>query len=509
MADTFRNPYSQTSPIGAALADLTRVMLSGPSRAEKITAAENMLKIKRANENLLKAQTIIGTPGYDQNAFAAAALGGGVSGGDAGDYTMLTQDPNAAWDDQALNNAYIRTGGAPTNTAGAFKFGEANDRTQAANTLAETNRNNVATLAQDQSQFNVTSGETGRHNLATEGETARQFNQNPYVAIGDSGMPEVFTNLDAIGRPANVPEANMRGALIRDNFPNLDALTQRQAAVLGAEGTGNPPRAKMYVLPNGDVGRTTDDRTDMVTGQPLPVDARLSDITDSSDTFEDSELAKRRGEILQKRQAVENIVQQSNNLRGLLSQPNADAAAGFLGAAAGTVNGWASQAQAALRLAGVEEPAEVRSAETYLPMLQQLGIQNAVTGSALVDLAYTYAEDRDGDGQKSVDDVAQAMRTIGASLGDPVAMQAVVLEAAKRALKNYASYEGTVRGMYGDRLNVGPAQFSPLDGAAPPAPAPTAAPIASAVTISSDEEYNALPPGTLYTAPDGSTRRKP
>ena len=73
MADTFKNPYNYTSPIGAALADLTRTIISGPSRAEKIAAAENMLKIKRANENLLKAQTIISTPGYDQNAFAAAA----------------------------------------------------------------------------------------------------------------------------------------------------------------------------------------------------------------------------------------------------------------------------------------------------------------------------------------------------------------------------------------------------------------------------------------------------
>ncbi len=218
MADTFKNPYNYTSPIGAALADLTRAVISGPSRAEKITAAENMLKIKRANESLLQAQTIIGTPGYDQNAFAAAALGGGVSGSDLGDYGLFTQDPNAAWDDPTLNNAFIRAGGAASGPAGAFKLGESNEMQRAADALAQQN-----------AQFGI-----GQQNEMTKAANAlaeqkRQFDMDPLAAVVN-GKPVYVPQSGAFGSGVApvISETENKAIAAQNLFPNLTDLEQRR-----------------------------------------------------------------------------------------------------------------------------------------------------------------------------------------------------------------------------------------------------------------------------------------
>lgn len=251
MADTFKNPYNYTSPIGAALADLTRAVISGPSRAEKITAAENMLKIKRANESMLTLQNQLGafgTPDFNLPAAAAAAAGAGYSGlPDAN--LMLTADSAPSLTDESIGRAQLGAGGAFSGTNVGFQQDQTRQATQAANTLAETKRDNMATLA----------------------ETGRQFDQKPYVAIGDDGMPEVFTNLTALGHRANVSETDMKGALLGENFANLGvpgAFTPQQETVLGARGTGaQTPRN--YVNPDGSVAITYDGVTDAQTGQRL------------------------------------------------------------------------------------------------------------------------------------------------------------------------------------------------------------------------------------------------
>ena len=250
MADTFKNPYNYTSPIGAALADLTRTIVSGPSRAEKIAAAENMLKIKRYNENLLATQEGLrgfGTPTFNLPDVAASAIGAGVSGADLGDYNMLlTANGADSLTDPAIDLAQRGAGGAYSGTYAGFSEDQGNQNMRAANTLAETHRNNVATL----------------------GENARQFDQKPFTAIGDSGRPEVFTNLTAVGRPANVSETDMKGALLGENFANLGALSPEQQTVLGARGT-TAPTPRNYANPDGTVSITYDGITDAQTGQRL------------------------------------------------------------------------------------------------------------------------------------------------------------------------------------------------------------------------------------------------
>lgn len=482
MADTFRNPYNYTSPIGAALADLARTVISGPSRAEKIKAAEEMLKVKRANENLLKAQTIIGTPGYDPNAFASAALGAGISGGDLGDYGLFTQDPNAAWDDPALNNAFIRAGGAPSSTAGAFLTGEQNEMTRAANALA-----------QDESQFGRSLAATNQRHSDALATDRWKFANTPFEAIGPDG-PQVFTNLTAPGQPAITSETDMKGYLLGENFGNLGALPPAEQTVLGARGTGNGPRAKMYTLPDGTRGRTFDDMTDAVTGAPLPGDALVGDAELVGTDFTNTELAKHRESLIQRRVAVEDVIGQVNELDRMLASPNAGAAVGIIGSGAGIINNLASQVEAGLQLAGIDTPPEVRDILTYQSTFRSLGVDNAQIQSALIDLAYTVADAREG-GQKSVEDVNNALRTIGANLGDPVAMRTVLRKAAERAVRGYQASENIFRGVYGDKLNLPEAQFSPVSGVAPAPAASAARPRATNPTTGEVVEWD----GTQWT----------
>ncbi len=497
MADTFKNPYNYTSPIGAALADLTRAVISGPSRAEKITAAENMLKIKRANESMLALQNQLGafgTPDFNLPAAAAAAAGAGYSGlPDAN--LMLTADSAPSLTDESIGRAQLGAGGAFSGTNVGFQQDQTRQATQAANTLAETKRDNMATLA----------------------ETGRQFDQKPYVAIGDDGMPQVFTNLTALGHRANVSETDMKGALLGENFANLADLGPEQQTVLGARGTGNPPRAKMYTMQDGTIGRTFDDTTDAVTGQPLPQDAVIGETSLTGGDFQDTELAKQRQELIARRQSVEGLIGQVNELDQMLAAPGAGASVGIIGSAAGAINGLASQVEAGLQIAGIQSPPELRDVMTYQGTLRALGIDNAQIQSALIDLAYSVADSREG-GQKSVSDVDNALRTIGASLGDPVAMRTVLRKAAERAVTGYGAAARILSQVYGDKLKLPPVQFSPVVngtiGESPPGPvvgqpAPAAAPADGIPTVATPEEAAALPPGTKFRTPDGRVKVRP
>lgn len=74
---TYTNPYGYTSPIGEALGNLGRVLMSGPSQAEKIKIAEEALKLKRIREGTTKVSDLFalyGTPGFDRNAAMSAAV---------------------------------------------------------------------------------------------------------------------------------------------------------------------------------------------------------------------------------------------------------------------------------------------------------------------------------------------------------------------------------------------------------------------------------------------------
>lgn len=255
MADTFKNPYNYTSPIGAALADLTRTIVSGPSRAERIAAAENMLKIKRANESMATLQTQLGafgTPDFNLPAAAAAAAGAGYTG--LPDANLMLSANGKSWDDPSVDAAYRGTGGAASGTAGAFKLGQSNENMRAANALGETTRFHDATLAQDESQF-------GR----TLGETQRQFDQKPVASIVN-GQP-VFTpqsGLFGMGVAPVLSETENKALAAQNLFPNLTDLEQRRYI-------GVDPSMSDYanvVDPNGNVTIADPSAMQGLVGQP-------------------------------------------------------------------------------------------------------------------------------------------------------------------------------------------------------------------------------------------------
>lgn len=221
MADTFRNPYNYTSPIGAALADLTRTIISGPSRAEKIKAAEEMLKVKRANESMLALQEGIrgfGGPTFNLPDVAASAIGAGMSGADLGDYNLVLSADGKSWDDPSVDAAFRGAGGAASGTAGAFKLGESNENMRAANALAETQRNNIATLSsQDQRAANA---------LA---EQKRQFDMDPLAAVVN-GQPVYVPQSGAFGAGVApvLSETENKALAAQTLFPELSAAEQRR-----------------------------------------------------------------------------------------------------------------------------------------------------------------------------------------------------------------------------------------------------------------------------------------
>lgn len=244
MADTFRNPYNYTSPIGAALADLARTVISGPSRAEKIKAAEEMLKVKRANESLLTLQTQLGSfgsPDFNLPAAAAAAAGAGVSGADLGDFNLLLTADGGGDVDAAFRGA----GGAYSGTQAGFNTDQQRMRDQAAATLAE----------------------TGRHNRATEANDLFKFNNDPYAFIGPDG-PVIGTKGTAPGNAPIMSETDTKGYFLGDNWGNIGDLPPAEQTILGARGTG-APTPRNYVNPDNSVSITYDGVTDAQTGMRL------------------------------------------------------------------------------------------------------------------------------------------------------------------------------------------------------------------------------------------------
>lgn len=237
----------------------------------------------------------------------------------------------------------------------------------------------------------------------------------------------------------------------------------------------SPGTVRMYRTNDGQIGRTVDGMTDMVTGMPVPADAVIGTISDTSESFGTSELSKAREEILGRRAGVESMTQQVVALDEQLAGANADQTVGIVGSSARVFNDLATQAGAVLRATGIEAPEGLRNVTQYQDTFRSLGVQNAQLQSALLDLAYATAQSREP-GRLTEADIDRSLRTIGANLQDPLAMRQVLRGAVDRATRDYRAFEKTMLDAYGDNLNLQPGQFpeiSPIDGAAP-APQPDA-----------------------------------
>ena len=291
----------------------------------------------------------------------------------------------------------------------------------------------------------------------TEAGKNSRFNKELEDVLVD-GVPTLMRRGEAAGQRPVISETDQLGTLLGQNFKNLDSLNVEQQEALGAQPSA-APRARMFRTQDGQVGRSRDDLTNLITGEPVPDDAIFGSIQDTAEGFEGTELAKRRADLLDRRAAVASMVNQSSRLDSLLSQTDAAASVGWLGTGARVINDVAAQAEAAFTLAGGESPAGLLDAAKYEDTLRGMGIENAKIKSAILDLAYTIAASREPGGKLSEPDIRRALDTLGGSLKDPVAMRAILQEATSRAVENYQIYEKTMRDNYGDALNISDAQF--------------------------------------------------
>lgn len=276
--------------------------------------------------------------------------------------------------------------------------------------------------------------------------------------------------VQALG-PDGAPVFMSPGAAVREGA---------QPAPTGAAPTASGIR--MYRTTDGRVGRTRDGMTDMVSGEPVPADAQLGSISDTSETFGDAELRAVRQEMLERRDALGAM----NNAIGYIDeqlaaaersgQGGADAVVGTVGRIAGTLNTIRAQVGAVASMLGaddtsVDTPAgeatwqEVANSSAAR-LLQGMGIQSNEIQSAIIDLAYAVARSNKPGGRLNVNDVDNAMMQIGGSLGDATAFRATLRRVRDKSLADYQTFEQNRFGAYGERIGIDPMQFTAPDTAA-------------------------------------------
>lgn len=303
----------------------------------------------------------------------------------------------------------------------------------------------------------------------------------------------------------------------------IDMSREEQLAYVGAE-PKNPPQADSYVTADGRVLRSYDGVND-VNGDPLPPDALKTSVTAAS--RDDTGLTK------PVQTGVQNQIIGLDNLESMLGEARSVAAAdptlfGVVGAArtAGQnlMQQWQQFSQVAPQEAGrleqqnqsmidsimaAEDPdglvAQFLSSE-YDPNLSALDLYGRLlpyaTAAALAQ--------QEGRGLSNQD-----VTTFKGIVGDPTALfstQAGFLTRLDLLDKMVKTRKARAAETLGGGVTVLQSPPPEADVAAPPpkADAPATVPaIGDAPRINTDAEYDALPSGTEFIAPDGSRRRKP
>ncbi len=246
MSDTYTNPYSGDTELGAALRGLSGAIMKGPSEGQKLHQAEAALKLKQARENTAALGDVFrnyGTAGFDRGMALNNAIRAGVTADNLGGYERYGAANTYGATDPRTTNAVVGAGGSYGSTAAGFREGEAGTDRRAAATLAE---------------------------------TVRQFDQKP-MTIGTDTGPVIVPQKDAYGRPAVEDLGKVRGnaARVALNAPGglaaADETTQRFIGA-GEKGAQTP---RNYVK-DGQNFITKDGVTDSRTGQPLPTGGYLA-----------------------------------------------------------------------------------------------------------------------------------------------------------------------------------------------------------------------------------------
>lgn len=186
----------------------------------------------------------------------------------------------------------------------------------------------------------------------------------------------------------------------------------------------------------------------------------------------------------------------------------------FVARGASLINDIRTEARALAGAMGTEFDEDIFNVSAYQNTFQELGIERERMQSMITSLAFQRAvAEKGGAGRITNRDIERFIAEIGGRSSDPVALAQVLQDTAQRAARSFrinwetrtgAPFEGDLgldrMPRFAPRDQFDPAREPPRPGAAPPMEVPT---------ISSDAEYEALPSGTEFIAPDGTRRRKP
>lgn len=248
MSDTYTNPYSGDTELGAALRGLSGAIMKGPSEGQKLHQAEAALKLKQARENTAALGDVFrnyGTPDFDRGMALNNAIRAGVTADNLGGYERYGAANTYGATDPRTTNAVVGAGGSYGSTAAGFREGEAGTDRRAANTLAE---------------------------------TVRQFDNKPMTIGSDTG-PVIVRQSEAYGKPAVEDLGKVKGnaARVALNSPGgLAAADETTQRFIGAGEKGAQTPRNMVSKSTGLNYISNDGITDARTGQALPTDAFIA-----------------------------------------------------------------------------------------------------------------------------------------------------------------------------------------------------------------------------------------
>lgn len=370
-------------------------------------------------------------------------------------------------------------------------------------------------------------------------ETAREFNEKPLAAIDSSGNP-VFTRQGADLStlfPVQT-DSEQKGRLIGNNWDNMAAnstapLSDEQLRVLGAAPKSSTSAGSNYIAPDGSVHLTSDGKTDLQSGAPLPAGGHLGTITGSTNDVIDptntlksnlqtsiinnGQFVTQAGAMVDMAKAHPEAFGPVGFLRGV-GQEAMQTGAQLLGLVGG--DDAFAQAQTAVANAGLKN---------LFPDMYDANLPKA--RAAYYVLLYNYASALTGQSGRSVSDkdIELAQRALGnpddlfgsannfiTKVQTAQALAQHNVEHSRFLLQhgfdavdpNDAGFSGKLEAVSSD-INGAPNTAPPVTGPAGGPPAPPVVPASAPVQIKDDAGYAALPSGTLFVAPDGSTRKKP
>lgn len=316
----------------------------------------------------------------------------------------------------------------------------------------------------------------------------RLADANTEVAMvpGADGVPQptIVRRSDSIGLPSVQSSDQVKAGVQQRLLPGLPQERQQDFA-FGAQSPGELGVASIggktvpaFVRQGGIFNAQDGQRIE----QPVDSFGKLAATT--ADGLKPT--SGDQSSLLNRRVASRSATAQIDNLDKLLSQPNADAAVGFIGRSATAFNDIRSQVEAATKLVspgglaaeyaapGIKDAVDgamnrLQTNPQFASRAQALGVQSTVLRSQIIDLAYTIAKAKDPSGRMSNQDVDRATEILGGALMDPVAGRQVLGTVKQQIAESQNIFEQEYERMYPGK-GAQPGVAAPQPGVQPAVP---------------------------------------